>query len=176
MRAFGKVLKNVKIARSFKSVRSARNATFLRKNVRFFKSFGSFKNAKNGRFVVEFSANFSANFKSFFSDFFENFASFLTFKSSVKSASFCDFERFFSVLFVKISSVFRILKNGKNAFKFREVFEKIFRIFGKNVFKFFDYFKFLVFVVFVKFFKYFKKFRVFAFKFFRVFERESGYG
>lgn len=165
MRVFGKVLKNVKFARSFKSVISAKNANFLRKNVRFFRGFAR-----------EFSANFSANFKSFFSDFFVNFASFLTFKNSVKSVSFWDFERNFSVLFVKNSSVFRVFKNVKNAFKFREVFEKIFRIFGKNVFKFFDYFKFLVFVVFVKFFKYFKSFRVFAFKFFRVFERESGYG
>lgn len=162
MRVFGKVLKNVKFARSFKSVRSARNATFLRKFARFFRSFARW-----------FFASFSANFKSFFSDFFVNFASFLTFKSSVRSANFWDFERNFRVLFEKISSVFRVLKNVKNAFKFREVFVKIFRIFRKNVFKFFDYFKFLVFV---KFFKYFKSFRVFAFKFFRVFARESGYG
>lgn len=159
MRIFRKVLKNAKFARSFKSVRSAKNVAFLRKFARFFRSFAR-----------EFSANFSANFKSFFSDFFASFASFLTFKSSVKSANFWDFTRNFSVLFAKISSVFMVFKNVKNAFKFREVFDKNFRIFRKNVFKF------LVFVVFEKFFKYFKKFRVFAFKFFRVFARESGYG
>lgn len=112
MRVFRKVLKNVKFARSFKSVRSARNANFLRKSARFFRSFAR-----------EFSANFSANFKSFFSDFFVNFASFLTFKSSVKSVSFWSFER----------NIF-----GKNVFKFFDYFK--FLVFVVFV-KFFKYFK-----------------------------------
>lgn len=122
MRVFGKVLKNARFARSFKSARSARNATFLRKFAR---------------------------------EFFVSFAMFLNFKIFSKSAGFWDFERVFSVLFVRFLSVFEVLKNVKNVFKFREVFEKIFRIFVKNVFKFFDSFKFLV---------------------FRVFAGESGYG
>ena len=162
MRVFGseEVLKNAKFARSFKVVRNAKIANFLRRNARFLEVF-------TRKFL-----------QVFFSDFFVSFSSFL----NVKSASFWHFLRFFSVLNARILNVFGVFKNARFAFKFVEVFERNFRNFRnfrRNVFKNVDSFKFLVFV---RFFKYFKNFRVFTvvvFKFFRVFRgfaRGSAYG
>ena len=159
MRVFGseEVLKNAKFARSFKVVRNAKIANFLRRNARFLEVFAR-------KFL-----------QVFFSDFFVSFSSFL----NVKSASFWHFLRFFSVLNARILNVFGVFKNARFAFKFVEVFERNFRNFRRNVFKNVDSFKFLVFV---RFFKYFKNFRVFTvvvFKFFRVFRgfaRGSAYG
>ena len=150
-------LPNAKFARSFKVVRNAKIANFLRRNARFLEVF-------TRKFL-----------QVFFSDFFVSFSSFL----NVKSASFWHFLRFFSVLNARILNVFGVFKNARFAFKFVEVFERNFRNFRRNVFKNVDSFKFLVFV---RFFKYFKNFRVFTvvvFKFFRVFRgfaRGSAYG